>query len=327
MSKIKITESEATKIIEAGAVGEELIFSNYRTRKLKLPVKVDGKELPTEATIRFDGDAVADFGNGDAVSGEITLAVYDEFAELRYHTQEAAIPALRAAANAGEDSLGLGAISGGIGPFVYTLDMNLDQEDYTRSYFAVSLSLFGIKLCDAHLDVNNPRLTFGATVCGVGAKGTLGVDFDGGRIYMEANLEYLVGTKHYSYDLYNWKNYRVQFAPSAEGGMSLRAGNFASDASVGVISISNSGGYVAKFTLSYSLDGKRYSKESDNFTSGITKSMEIPAGATNVVVTALAAWFIASWNEIFSKKFDGPVVKKYRVSGTTLNTSYEEISI
>ena len=327
MTKIRITASEDTRIIETSAVGKELIFSNYKTRELKLPVKVDGKELPPETTIQFDGDVVADFGNDDAVSGVLTLAVYENFAELRCQTHEETVPALRAAANAADGKDELGAISGGIGPFVYSLDMHLDLEDYTRSYFAVSLSLFGVKLCDSHLDVNNPRLTFGTTICGVGAKGTLGIDFDSGRIYMEADLEYLVGTKHFSYDLYNWKNYSVQFAPSAEGGMSLRAGNSASDASVGVISISNSGGYVAKFTLSYSLDGKRYSKESDNFTSGITKSMEIPAGATNVVVTAMAAWFIASWNEIFSKKFDGPVVKKYRVSGTTLNTSYEEISI
>ena len=325
MTKFKVTASEAIRVIEANEVGKELIFSNFKTRELKRPVMVDGLELPPETTIQFDADAVAEFGENDAVGGPFELKVHETFAEIRYFAKEEHLPMLRAASSVADTQDELGEISGGVGPFVYSLDFHVDMDDITQSYFAVSLSLFGLKLCDSHLDVNNPRFTFGATVCGVGAKGTVGIDFDGGRLYLDAILEYLVGSKTITYDLYNWKNYSVSYTPSEEVEDRFNVCNALTDVGMGVISVRNVGAYIAKFTVSYHIDGHRYTKESESFTAGVTKSIEIPAGATNILVEALDAWFFGSWTVIFSEVFAEPVVKKYRVSGTTLDPSYEEI--
>ena len=92
----------------------------------------------------------------------------------------------------------------------------------------------------------------------------------------------------------------------------LDADSNVQNANVGYISILNHGGYVAQFTVSYDIGGKRYTKVSGNYTAGVRKTIEIPAGATNIIDEANAAWFIASWNNIFTKHFNGPVIKSYR---------------
>ncbi len=92
----------------------------------------------------------------------------------------------------------------------------------------------------------------------------------------------------------------------------------------GTIIVRNTGGYVAKFTLSYKLNGQEISTTTDGFTAGVNKHIDVPVGATDIHLVVLEAWFIASWSTIFSQTFAEPVDKKYVVSGTTLNPSWHE---
>ena len=327
MITIRINTSEGVKNVEAADIMAVREYNHYRSLQLSKPISVDGAVMPDAAYYDFGENAVVIIDDNHTYNGLAYLNMENGYGEIRCYEAENQMPMLMSASDALGDPIDLNDISGGVGPFVYSINVHLDTDDFTKSYFAISLSAMGVKLCNAHLDINNPKISFGTSVCGVGAKGTLGVDFDGGRIYIEGELSYVFGTKKFSYDLYNWKNYSVQFIPAAKNKNMVCAVSASADNMGGRISIENRGAYVAKFTVAYTVDGNRTTKESDNFSAGVTKSIEIPAGATNIQLCAQDAWFFGSWNDIFSKSFDTPVTKKYRVSGTTLNTSYEEISV
>ncbi|WMJ71868.1 thiol-activated cytolysin C-terminal domain-containing protein [Cytophagaceae bacterium ABcell3] len=92
----------------------------------------------------------------------------------------------------------------------------------------------------------------------------------------------------------------------------------------GSILIRCEGGYVARFTVSYTFQGKEFSKHSGNISLGVNKSESIPAGATNIHLKVEEMWGFG-WSTIFTKDFGSPVTKKYKVYGTTLNPKYSEI--
>ncbi|XP_044020577.1 uncharacterized protein LOC122860715 [Aphidius gifuensis] len=92
----------------------------------------------------------------------------------------------------------------------------------------------------------------------------------------------------------------------------------------GSITVKNGGGYVALFSVEYTKDGKRQSAESGDFTAGVSKTIQIPDGARDVFVKAEVYWFIASRAVIFTKHYDGPEQKCFKVWGTTLNTAWDE---
>lgn len=85
------------------------------------------------------------------------------------------------------------------------------------------------------------------------------------------------------------------------------------------ISITNGGGYVMWFTVKYKHNGGFQTKESPNFTLGFSKSIEVPAGATDVTITAAQ-----TTGEIFEKKLDKPETKCYKCWGTIFSTGWGE---
>ncbi len=93
----------------------------------------------------------------------------------------------------------------------------------------------------------------------------------------------------------------------------------------GSIHVRNNGGYVARFSISYVLEGQGFSKDSGNFTLGVNKEIDIPAGATDIHLKVEEAWFIASWSTIFAKTFAEPVTKCYEIHGTTLRPGWKEV--
>lgn len=92
----------------------------------------------------------------------------------------------------------------------------------------------------------------------------------------------------------------------------------------GSITIRNTGGYVAKFSITYDYQGKEVTKSSGKFSAGVNKTLEIPEGATNIYLKVEEYWFISSTTTIFTKKFPAPVTKCYKIWGTTLNPKWEE---
>lgn len=93
----------------------------------------------------------------------------------------------------------------------------------------------------------------------------------------------------------------------------------------GSFQIDNRGGYVARFSVTYNLKGKKYRKESGDFPFRLSRSLNIPAGATDIVLKVEKAVFIGVWRSIFKKAFPEPITKRYKVWGVTWKSQYREI--
>ncbi|KAK7605191.1 hypothetical protein V9T40_007049 [Parthenolecanium corni] len=94
----------------------------------------------------------------------------------------------------------------------------------------------------------------------------------------------------------------------------------------GSISVYNSGGYVATFSADYDLNGRRQTESSGDFTLGVTKSIRVPDGATNIYLKVEIYWFIKSLSTVFTEYFDTPPEKCYKIWGTTLSPKYSAIN-
>ena len=92
----------------------------------------------------------------------------------------------------------------------------------------------------------------------------------------------------------------------------------------GSITCQNHGGYVARFYVKYTKpDGQREAKDSGDFSIGVNKVIEIPAGSTEIVVKAEENWAFG-WSNIFLKEYPGVVCKIFELLGTTLDPHYKE---
>lgn len=278
---------------------------------LKAPVNVDGITLREGMQLAFRQSTVS--CNGTEYSGDLTFfAGADGNVLLKVDTGLVSF----GAANDGLATQ-FGPYSGSVGPFNYEITVNLDFENPLNSKFYVKLTFMGVTLLNVQLDANNPTVGIDLSVAGIGVEGTVGVDFASCRVYAAITLKAFIYTKRYEFDIYNWGNCCIcDVADDA-----LMASNDCS----GSILVRNTGGYVARFSVTYTLDGKEYKQESGEFTAGVNKSIEIPAGATNVNLKVEDAWFICSWSTIFTKHFDSPVAKQYHIYGTTLNPGWEEM--
>lgn len=93
--------------------------------------------------------------------------------------------------------------------------------------------------------------------------------------------------------------------------------------------IQHNGWYVAWFYVDYYLDGVHHSDSSGNFTAGFTRSIDIPAKATNVFVLVREDTGIG-YRTIFRYPASGgmprPEEKCWKITGTTLSPKYEAIT-
>ncbi len=236
---------------------------------------------------------------------------------------------------------GRGAYAGAVGPISYYVDVNLNLNNLLESNFVVKLGVFGIDLIDIVLDAQNPRATIDLTVSGIGVVGEVGIDFDGRRIYCSLELGYLVGSKTYTFDIFTWGNYNatVKFATpeavlcaGAGAGEEEDSGIFALAYALqgsmgGNIMVRNEGGYIARFSVSYKIDGKENTTSSGSFTLGVSKSIEIPANATDIRVKIEDEWFPKQWTTVAVRNYDAPVSKKFVIAGTTLNPTVKEYEV
>ena len=88
----------------------------------------------------------------------------------------------------------------------------------------------------------------------------------------------------------------------------------------GAITVKNSGGYHAKFTIDYYQNGVAKSLDSGSYQVGQARSLSIPPDATYVLVRGFADVFVNNWSVIFNDAIGIPLIKCYEVSGTTLGT-------
>ena len=92
----------------------------------------------------------------------------------------------------------------------------------------------------------------------------------------------------------------------------------------GSILIRCEGGYVARFTLSYTFNGQDFSKHSGDISLGVNKSEAMPAGSADIHLKVEEMWGFG-WSTIFTMDFAEPMTKAYKVYGTTLDPKYAEI--
>lgn len=92
------------------------------------------------------------------------------------------------------------------------------------------------------------------------------------------------------------------------------------------ITLQNTGGYAAKFNVSYyDAQGIKHSDCYNGITAGVKKNIDIPAGSTRLCVNGKAATFIKSWSDIFTDTMYTPASVTYHVTGTSLITKWEKI--
>ncbi|MFM9615698.1 hypothetical protein [Streptomyces niveiscabiei] len=121
---------------------------------------------------------------------------------------------------------------------------------------------------------------------------------------------------------------RRSLALSLTAALAVMSGAFATPAQAasGSLSVRNYGGYVARFTVAYDLHGTRQSEDSGDFTLGVNKQVAVPDGATNIDLKVEEYWLPGLLTTIFTKHFNTPETRCYRIHGTTLAPGYEETS-
>jgi len=95
----------------------------------------------------------------------------------------------------------------------------------------------------------------------------------------------------------------------------------------GSILVENAGGFVARFSVAFNEGADRRSFDSGNFPVLASKEVGIPANATKIVVKIEIMTFpypFETWKTIDSLSFDQPVVKRYKLAGTTFDPTFRE---
>ncbi|KAK7590706.1 hypothetical protein V9T40_002319 [Parthenolecanium corni] len=94
----------------------------------------------------------------------------------------------------------------------------------------------------------------------------------------------------------------------------------------GFINVHNSGSYVATFNMDYDMNGQRESESSGNFPLDMEKEVQIPDGATNINLKVEEYWSHHSKTTVFTKSFNSPVCKCYKIEGTTFSPLWKEVA-
>jgi hypothetical protein len=92
----------------------------------------------------------------------------------------------------------------------------------------------------------------------------------------------------------------------------------------GSIRIRNEAFYVAKFTVSYNLQGRRYHEESGHFGSFENRTVIVPEGATDILLEVFYRGVFA-WSSLFEKRWPSPPTICYKVWGTIFSPQHAEV--
>jgi hypothetical protein len=93
----------------------------------------------------------------------------------------------------------------------------------------------------------------------------------------------------------------------------------------GLISVKNTGGFVARFYVSYDQQGQRQTQASGEFTAGVTRNVSIPSDAANLSVDIQELPFV-TWSTVKTFNYPAPVNKCFNVYGTTLDAHADEVA-
>jgi pathogenesis-related protein 1 len=91
------------------------------------------------------------------------------------------------------------------------------------------------------------------------------------------------------------------------------------------VTVRNEGGYVARFSLTYTLNGMPTTVTADAVLTGTQQTRAIPAGASTIVLT-VEEFTGFNWTIVFTQRFGTPVTVCYTVAGTTLSATWTPVS-
>jgi len=97
----------------------------------------------------------------------------------------------------------------------------------------------------------------------------------------------------------------------------------------GTVTVLNHGAYIARFSVQWEENGAAHEqKDSGNFPILNAKSIEIPKTAINISLKIEIMTFpkpFETWSTVTTKSFKTPVVKTFKLKGTTFKPKVSEI--
>jgi hypothetical protein len=93
----------------------------------------------------------------------------------------------------------------------------------------------------------------------------------------------------------------------------------------GWVVFANQGAFIAKYDLSYTLNGQPFSFKSGNITVGQKIKYDIPTNATNIIIKGEGQTGLVwePWKTIFNKQFTSAPNQCFKSFGTTLNQKWD----
>lgn len=90
----------------------------------------------------------------------------------------------------------------------------------------------------------------------------------------------------------------------------------------GKYQINHKGAYVAHMRVNFEINGVWQTYESDDWTSGFSRVLEIPKGSKKNSLIVKNAVFIATWYTIFQLDWEEPQSLCFNIGGTTFHPSW-----
>jgi hypothetical protein len=81
------------------------------------------------------------------------------------------------------------------------------------------------------------------------------------------------------------------------------------------VKVRNSGGYVARFEVRYSLNGQYVTEQSGKYPVGQARALLVPPEATSVIIKCENDIFVNSWSTVFVVNLPRAQTKCYDISG------------
>ena len=86
--------------------------------------------------------------------------------------------------------------------------------------------------------------------------------------------------------------------------------------SSGYVEVTNMGGFISSFNVSYTLNGQYFNKESGIFSLFFSRTINIPANATNIHVLVVIANGLGQWTPVYNNNLDNPGTIRLKLYGT-----------
>jgi hypothetical protein len=86
---------------------------------------------------------------------------------------------------------------------------------------------------------------------------------------------------------------------------------------LGVVTVTNMGGFFARFSVQYLQNGEPKTDKTNSFSLFFTKTLQLPADANQILLTIEIETGLNQWSVVATKQYRKPVTKSFELGGTT----------